>query len=178
MIRPVTTSQSSSDEEQDDTFDATALFAISPTILHPPEIIHRIPATDSITGYRFYGDNIDKNVKARYLRSDKRGKSIHYFHSFAVKDPIDFTHLPNTPLQRALPSPRAIAKSLLPSPEDDVALAKNLGTIVSRILTTHMKYFNFTFDGVTERHIQHPHSVEMQHKSTVVSNELWCPVIT
>ena len=99
-------------------------------------------------------------------------EAMHYFHSFAVKDRIDFTHLPNTPLQRALPSPGAIAKSLLPSPEDDVALAKNLGTIVSRILAADMKYFDFTFDGVTERHIQHPHSVEMQHKSTVGSNEL------
>ena len=46
--------------------------------------------------FKLVGDNIDKNVKARYLRSDHGNSSLHYFHSFAVKDRIDFSHLSST----------------------------------------------------------------------------------
>ena len=40
--------------------------------------------------YKLVGDNIDKVVKPRHMRIDHQAKSLHYFHSYAVKDRIDF----------------------------------------------------------------------------------------
>ena len=48
----------------------------------------------SVTFYRICGDNIDKSVKHRYMRSDFQvSSSLHYFHSYATADRIDFSKL-------------------------------------------------------------------------------------
>ena len=59
---------------------------------------------------------------------------------------------------------------LLPSPDDNSS-TENLEVLISRILTAHMQYFERTFDGVVEKHIQHKYSSEMQQKSTVVRTQ-------
>ena len=46
--------------------------------------------------FKIVGDNVDKNVKKRYLRVDQQNASLHFFHAFAVRDRIDFSHLPDT----------------------------------------------------------------------------------
>lgn len=43
----------------------------------------------SFCWFKLYGDNIDKNIKRRHVHSDRQIISIHYFHSYAVKDRID-----------------------------------------------------------------------------------------
>ena len=43
--------------------------------------------------YKIVGDNIDKNIRASFQRIDHQTKSIHYFHTFAAKDRIDFSNL-------------------------------------------------------------------------------------
>ena len=73
--------------------------------------------------YRLCGDNIDKTVKQRYLRygTQKTG-SIHYFHSYAVANKIDFSSLPETTPPLPNVGVHQLAASLLPSPDDDAAL--------------------------------------------------------
>lgn len=56
-------------------------------------------------GYKFVGDNIDKNIKPRYECHERRGQSLHYFHGYAVKDRIDLSKFSNTPPPPSLPDP-------------------------------------------------------------------------
>ena len=62
-----------------------------------------------------------------------------------------------------------LATSLLPSPDDDVALRKNFATLVSRILFGSIDFFMLTFDDVVEWHIKHEFYEQMSRKSDVVS---------
>lgn len=59
--------------------------------------------------------------------------------------------------------------SLLPSPEDDVAVTKNFSTLVARILCSNIDFCKLTFDGVVDWHIRHEYYEEMSTKSQVVS---------
>ena len=45
------------------------------------------------TGYKIVFDNIDKNVAPRFMRNEHQIRSLHYFHSYAVKDRLDFSNL-------------------------------------------------------------------------------------
>ena len=58
------------------------------------------------------GDNIDKMVKRRYMRSDKGNLSLHYFHSFAALDRIDVSDLSDEIVPGCLPNPDDIAIGL------------------------------------------------------------------
>ena len=40
-------------------------------------------------GFKYVGDNIDKNIKPRHQMLDSQGKSLHYFHYYALMDRID-----------------------------------------------------------------------------------------
>ena len=52
------------------------------------------PFSHGKTMYRLCGDNIDKTVKPRYMRSDThKTESIHYFHSYAIANRVDFSDL-------------------------------------------------------------------------------------
>ena len=120
----------------EDEYDASNSSDESDGILSESDSLH--PTTSSVdlqpasantveqcgqTMYRLCGDNIDKTVKQHYLRygTQKTG-SIHYFHSYAVANKIDFSSLPET--TPPLPNVGAyqLAASLLPSPDDDAAL--------------------------------------------------------
>ena len=77
-------------------------------------------------GFKLVGDNIDNSIKARYMRSDKhRNQSLHYFHSFAMKNMIDFSHLLDVHPQSCANSPHKIVLSLLPSADDDRIIRNN-----------------------------------------------------
>ena len=127
----------------------------------------------SQTKYCLCGDNIDKTVKQRYMRSGtQKAGSIHYFHSYAVANRIDFSPLSEqTP---PLPSVdiQQLAASLLPPSDDEVALRKNFAILVSCVLVANIKFFNTTFDGVVEWHIKHEFYKQMSKKSEVVSKLL------
>ena len=120
--------------------------------------------------YRFCGDNIDKTVKQCYMRYDayKTG-SIHYFHSYAVGDRIDFTSPPDTTPPLPSVDVLQLTTSLLLSSDDDVALRKIFATLVSRILFVSFYFFKITFDIVVEWHIKHEFYEQMSMKSDVVS---------
>lgn len=120
--------------------------------------------------YKLVGDNIDKAVKARYMRVEgSRNQSLHYFHFFAVLDRIDFSPLPDVFPHLCFNCPKQMALALLPSTNDDMTLRQLFVTHVSRILTTHIPFFKFAFEDVVEWHIQHQYYEEMSAKSQVVS---------
>ena len=104
----------------------------------------------------------------RYMRSDHfQNRSLHYFNSFAVKDRIPLSQL-------MVYNPAAqsqschIAESILPSVADDVAITKGLSTLVSRILTKNVPFFNMSFSDVIDWHMPHQFSEEMSKPSEVV----------
>ena len=99
----------------------------------------------------------------------KKTRSIHYFHSYAVADRIDFSSLPETTPPLPIVDVQQLAASLLPSSDDDVALRKNFATLVSHILFGNIDFFKLTFDGVVEAHIKHEFFEQMSRKSDVVS---------
>ena len=43
--------------------------------------------------YKIVGDNRDKNIKPRYMRTNYKVKSLHYYHYYAVLDRIDVSEL-------------------------------------------------------------------------------------
>lgn len=45
--------------------------------------------------FKLVGDNIDKNVKPRYMRSDNQTKSLHYFHVYTVADRVNAKQMSN-----------------------------------------------------------------------------------
>lgn len=109
-------------------------------------------------------------VKPRFMRMDGHQKqSLHYVNSYAVYSRIDFTHVPDTYPDTCLNEPTQNALLLLPSVDDDKSLRKVFATHVSRILYTHMKFFQMSFDGVVDWHVKHRYYKEMSAKSEVVS---------
>ena len=95
-------------------------------------------------GYRLCGDNIDKTVRRRHLRSDRRNNiSMHYFHVYAVENRIDFSNCPDVmPDNSKISDFRFVAKSLLSTSHDDAVLKANYGILISRILC---KFFSVEF---------------------------------
>ena len=51
-----------------------------------------IPQKNS-KSYKEVGDNLDKNIKPNFQRISHQTKSVYYFHTFAVRDQIDFSDL-------------------------------------------------------------------------------------
>lgn len=41
--------------------------------------------------YKLVGDNIDKEVRPRQMRSDHQTRYVHYFHTYALRDRIDLS---------------------------------------------------------------------------------------
>ena len=122
------------------------------------------------TLYHLCGDNIDFTVKQRYMRiGNSKPDPIHYFHLFAVADRIDCSNLPDQIIATQQTDPSQIAASLLPTPEDDIALRDNICGLMSRILCDHVEFFKMSFEDVVEKHIKHEYYEEMSMKSIVVS---------
>ena len=62
-----------------------------------------------------------------------------------------------------------MALRLLPSAGNDMNLLKNIATHISRVVVTHMSFFQFSFSDATTWHIQHKFYKKMSKKSEVVS---------
>ena len=64
-------------------------------------------APPNLLGYKLVGDNIDKRVKARFMRVEKHcGQSLHYFHFCAIQNRIDFGNYSDAQPQTCLDSPK------------------------------------------------------------------------
>ena len=126
---------------------------------------HPVPA-GSLTTLKIVGDNIDKDVKPRNMRSDYQTRSLHYFHAYAVRDRLN---LDNCDDCASAPNPSTIdLELLLPSKEDEMQIRSNMGILIARTLKKHIPYFSKYGKGV-ERHIMHSFYEEMSQKSNVVS---------
>ena len=77
--------------------------------------------------YKIVGDNIDKNVRQSFQRMDMTTQSLHYFHSYAVKDRINTTAMSDEPHAQ-----RTNAESLLPSAADLEHVLEDFRALVSR----------------------------------------------
>ena len=121
--------------------------------------------------YTLCGDNIDKMIRHWYLWTDSNATatSLHYFHFYAVKDRIDFSDLVEKAILCHGADQLQLVLSLLPLPEDDIALRRNLCVLISRILYNNLEFFKVAFDGIVEWHIEHSFYQEMSKKSDVVS---------
>ena len=117
-------------------------------------------------GFKIVGDNIDKMIKPRYMRSDRQNQSLHYFHMYAVRDRTNLSE--SCENQRPAPKDPPL-EELLPSPDDCKQLHSNMEILVTRILARHMPFIAENFEDVVIHHISHPYSKEMSQKSEVVS---------
>ena len=124
--------------------------------------------SDDPKTYRLNGDNIDYNEISRYQRSHSGNKSHHFFQYYAVKDRIDFSHLPTEPPDISALSKKELCQSMLPSRDDDIAIKQNITRLVARVLCEYIPFFKHTYDGVVERHIKHQYYKQMSSKSEVV----------
>ena len=104
--------------------------------------------------YKLVGDNLDKGVKTRYMRSDDakgyRNKSLHYLHSFAIQNRIDLSNIHDVHPSSCLPSSQHRASTLLPSHDDDVALQNHFARDFKRIVVKNIPYFQHTFEDIVE----------------------------
>ena len=127
-----------------------------------------------LTLYHLCGDNLDKCIKQRYMRVGcKKPDSIHYFHSYAVADRVDFNHLCDQVIPTLQRDAKQLASFLLPTLDDDAALRNNIICgLMSRILYANMEFFQHSFDGVVDWHIKHEFYDEMSTCSKVVSIEI------
>ena len=163
---PISTASSTSTTSMSEPHQSSSISALDPTGGHTKSS----PSTPSVSTYKLVGDNLDDTVTPRFARADSQGKkSLHYFNSYAIKDRIDFSHLSPFTLPTCHPSPAYIAASLLPSVSDDQVIKRNMTTLVSRIIVSHMHFFNTSFADVVDWHITHKYYAEMSQKSKVVS---------
>ena len=63
---------------------------------------HDLQSDQKWTGFKVVGDNLDKNICSSFSRLDKKTRSLHYFHHYAVLDRIELSSFsdktPNDPV--------------------------------------------------------------------------------
>jgi L1 cell adhesion molecule like protein len=111
------------------------------------------------------GDNIDKRVNPRDMRIDRQAQSLHYFHSYAVRNRVPSSHLDGTHAQCDIK--RLPISTFLPTLEDCTAICDNYIVLVSRIIVKHLTCFS-AFQASVPSHIVHEFSSEMTQKSEMV----------
>jgi len=100
----------------------------------PTEELDAVSETDICVGYRFIGDNVDKNVKPTYQRHEHRTQSLHHFHSYAVKDRSNSTLLSDVPPNFIIPDPQMF----LPSQEDVDSIKEELSILLKRYIKLYL----------------------------------------
>ena len=151
-----------------------------PFITQPPSVLEpSVPILKSPTialmmrhrGFCICGDNIDKMIHRRHMRSDRSNLSLHYFNSYAVENRVNFTELSDKRVDH-ITDTLSMAESLLPTKFDDAALKENVSVLVSRVLCTHLTFFHDYFKDVVDWHIKHKYYAEMAKKSLVVNSSI------
>ena len=137
------------------------------------DVTHESLGTENLSvvmGYKIVGDNIDKNVKSRYAHQERKTVSMHYYHSFGVRDRVSMLGLSEEiPDFRNTPVLSIPVQNILPSAADEQNLMHNLAILTSWMLVDNLKYFNDNYFDVVNRHIEHDFYEEMSQKSKLVS---------
>ena len=118
-------SMADDEEEPDDNNDFTVdIISDSDTSTEDSEEISQ----NNGKSFKEVGDNLDKNIRPSFQRISHQTKSVHYFHTLAVRDRIDFSDL-----SESVPHGIKISlTTLLPSPADLANLFDELQVIVTR----------------------------------------------
>lgn len=117
------------------------------------------------SGYKLVFDNIDKNIKPRYMRSDSQTLSLHYVQMYGVKDRVDYS------TYSSLKQTEANLYSILPGLNDYELIKNDFVVVVSRIIQDNLAFFGDDFKNLVVQHIPHKYSKEMSTKSEVVSSD-------
>lgn len=91
------------------------------------------------------GDNLDKNIKTRFMRTNYKVKSLHYYHYDTVPDRIDVSERQSDRLPSCIPSPDSVAQSLLLTFCDDTVLLNNLKILFSPVLVKTLSFLKLHF---------------------------------
>ena len=107
-------------------------------------------ATTPWTGFSIIGDNIDKNVNPSFQRLHYSTQSLHYFHSYACLDRIDFSNLDDLSSFGVI----NVRKACLTSDSEMLQLKNNFYVLVSRyaIFYMYMYYCNLFHNRVLYNH--------------------------
>ena len=97
------------------------------------------------------------------MRSEHQTCSLHFVHSYAVKDRIEFCHLSS----KAASEVNIFA--VIPSADDLKCLKSDFTVLVSRLIVEYIPFFSEDYKGLPAEHIAHKFSEEMSRKSEVVS---------
>ena len=124
------------------------------------------PSTFVPCTYVIVGDNLDKTISPRYMRSDHQRQSIHYFHMYAALDRVNALDLSaDHPVGDISTTPLT---EFLPSPADCKVLRENYAILLGRVVVKKLSFFR-VFEDCVVSHITHKHSDVMKQKSVIVS---------
>lgn len=156
---PISLTSGHDDEQDSHQSQSTTKETQEMVALRPPR---------QLFGVKLCGDNADWNVTPSFIRTDCQTQSVHYFHSYAVRDRIDLSSLSDIQLTNQ-PTTSEVVSKLLPTIHEESLIHDNFAVLLARMLCSNMKYFQWTFAGCIDWHITHRHSAEMSTKSEVVS---------
>lgn len=137
-------------------------FNMDTSTLEPMADETEVPDLSVTAGYKIVFDNVDKNVKPRYMRSDSQTRSLHCVHCYGVKDRVDFSEFSDTTPTEVTPF------DIIPTLEDYKSLKNDFSVLVARQIVQFIPFFSMDYEGLVENHIPHKYSKEMSAKSEVV----------
>ena len=79
-------------------------------------------------GFKIVTDNVDFTITPSYQRMDKPKKSLHYVHSYAVKDRVNMSNLSDIPPEAC----DHVASDLLPTSSDISSIKEEFCILLSR----------------------------------------------
>ena len=126
-----------------------------------------LPSVPTWSGFKICGDNIDKHVHRRHIRSDQQNKTLHYFHSYSVKDRINLHDVSDAGPQKPSTIPEVLNK-VEPDAQENAVIVDACAILLSRMMCDSMQYFMENYGGVVQRHTPHKYKHEIASKSEVV----------
>ena len=84
-------------------------------------------------GFKIVGDNVDKNFRRSFQRMDYQTQSFHYFHSYAVVDRVNMSHLSDIAQVGKIS-----LVEILPMQKDLDDLNSILSVLISRYILIHV----------------------------------------
>ena len=160
----LTGSEESDVEENNDPNESTAEHGDEELIPDAVNNVTNAPSSDR--SVVIIGDNWDKNINPRCMRSDNQVKSLHLFHSVATFSRMNTMHLDDS---KPLGSLSKVSLSeFLPSLDDCTSVRDNFVTLAARIVVENLSHFSYLQPCVPS-HIPHEFSSAMEEKTLYVS---------
>ena len=83
-------------------------------------------------GLKIIGDNWDINVHPSFQRSDAGTRSLHHFHSFALRDRVDFSQLSDEDSDLSTVVNEVDANEFIPNADDRKVILEEFEIFISR----------------------------------------------